>query len=63
MSVYVNVCFRNVCVFVSSRLYYADPHPACGIQLMRVGKLQHLLGRVEEALQAFRQVSFHLEQV
>lgn len=37
------------------RLYYADPHPACGIQLMRVGKLQHLLGRVEEALQAFRQ--------
>ncbi|XP_062379810.1 histone-lysine N-methyltransferase SMYD3 [Sardina pilchardus] len=37
------------------RLYYTDPHPACGIQLMRVGKLQHLLGRVEEASESFRQ--------
>ncbi|KAJ8393055.1 hypothetical protein AAFF_G00069590 [Aldrovandia affinis] len=31
------------------RLYYPDPHPARAIQLMRVGKLQHLLGRLAEA--------------
>ncbi|XP_031436117.1 histone-lysine N-methyltransferase SMYD3 [Clupea harengus] len=37
------------------RLYYPDPHPARGVQLMRVGKLQHLLGGVEEALKTFRQ--------
>ncbi|XP_063050633.1 histone-lysine N-methyltransferase SMYD3 [Engraulis encrasicolus] len=36
-------------------LYYPDPHPARGLQLMRVGKLQHLQGRVEEAMHTFTQ--------
>uniref|UniRef100_A0AAY4BFL2 [histone H3]-lysine(4) N-trimethyltransferase n=1 Tax=Denticeps clupeoides TaxID=299321 RepID=A0AAY4BFL2_9TELE len=36
-------------------LYYSDPHPARAVQLMRVGKLQRCLGRVDEALETFRQ--------
>ena len=61
LGVSVNVCFRGF--FRSFRLYYPDPHPARGVQLMRVGKLQHLLGGVEEALKTFRQVSFYEEKV
>uniref|UniRef100_A0A3P8S1F4 [histone H3]-lysine(4) N-trimethyltransferase n=1 Tax=Amphiprion percula TaxID=161767 RepID=A0A3P8S1F4_AMPPE len=37
------------------RLYYPDPHPVHGIQLMRVGKLQHYLEHIEEALDTFKQ--------
>ncbi|KAM9410589.1 histone-lysine N-methyltransferase SMYD3 [Pholidichthys leucotaenia] len=37
------------------RQYYPDPHPVHGVQLMRVGKLQHYLEKVEEALDTFRQ--------
>ncbi|XP_064188248.1 histone-lysine N-methyltransferase SMYD3 [Anguilla rostrata] len=37
------------------RLYYPDPHPARAIQLMRVGKLQHFLGRLAEAQETLRQ--------
>ncbi|XP_056135302.1 histone-lysine N-methyltransferase SMYD3 [Lampris incognitus] len=32
------------------RQYYPDPHPAHGIQLMRVGKLQHYLERIKDAV-------------
>ncbi|KAM4603043.1 histone-lysine N-methyltransferase SMYD3 [Polymixia lowei] len=32
------------------RQYYPDPHPVHGVQLMRVGKLQHYLGRIEDAV-------------
>uniref|UniRef100_A0A8C5BY38 SET domain-containing protein n=1 Tax=Gadus morhua TaxID=8049 RepID=A0A8C5BY38_GADMO len=35
--------------------YYPDPHPAHGLQLMRVGKLHHYLGNTEEALDLLRQ--------
>uniref|UniRef100_H3DK06 [histone H3]-lysine(4) N-trimethyltransferase n=1 Tax=Tetraodon nigroviridis TaxID=99883 RepID=H3DK06_TETNG len=35
--------------------YYPDPHPVHGVQLVRVGKLQHLLGNIEEALDTFTQ--------
>ncbi|XP_034432962.1 histone-lysine N-methyltransferase SMYD3 [Hippoglossus hippoglossus] len=37
------------------RQYYPDPHPVHGVQLMRVGKLQHYLGHIEEALDTFKQ--------
>uniref|UniRef100_A0A8C5AW36 SET domain-containing protein n=1 Tax=Gadus morhua TaxID=8049 RepID=A0A8C5AW36_GADMO len=37
------------------RRYYPDPHPAHGLQLMRVGKLHHYLGNTEEALDLLRQ--------
>uniref|UniRef100_H3C4Z6 [histone H3]-lysine(4) N-trimethyltransferase n=1 Tax=Tetraodon nigroviridis TaxID=99883 RepID=H3C4Z6_TETNG len=37
------------------RQYYPDPHPVHGVQLVRVGKLQHLLGNIEEALDTFTQ--------
>ncbi|CAL8404886.1 unnamed protein product [Boreogadus saida] len=37
------------------RRYYPDPHPAHGLQLMRVGKLHHYLGNTEEALVLLRQ--------
>ncbi|KAL4623869.1 histone-lysine N-methyltransferase SMYD3 [Arapaima gigas] len=30
-------------------LYYSEAHPARAVQLMRVGKLQHYLGQLEEA--------------
>ncbi|XP_059209043.1 histone-lysine N-methyltransferase SMYD3 [Centropristis striata] len=35
--------------------YYPDPHPVHGVQLVRVGKLQHYLGHIEDALDTFRQ--------
>jgi len=38
------------------RRYYPDPHPVHGVQLMRVGKLQHYLERIEDALDTFKQV-------
>lgn len=38
------------------RHYYPDPHPVHGVQLMRVGKLQHFLEHIEEALDTFKQV-------
>ncbi|KAG9268984.1 histone-lysine N-methyltransferase SMYD3-like [Astyanax mexicanus] len=37
------------------RLHYPDPHPCRGVELLRVGKLQHYLGKVEEAQSSFRQ--------
>ncbi|XP_024152173.1 histone-lysine N-methyltransferase SMYD3 [Oryzias melastigma] len=37
------------------RLYYPDPHPVHGLQLMRVGKLQHHLGCIEDALGSFKE--------
>lgn len=38
------------------RQYYPDPHPVHGVQLMRVGKLQHYLAHIEDALDTFKQV-------
>ncbi|CAL8378969.1 unnamed protein product [Arctogadus glacialis] len=35
--------------------YYPDPHPAHGLQLMRVGKLHHYLGNTAEAMDLLRQ--------
>ncbi|KAK9542590.1 hypothetical protein VZT92_000437 [Zoarces viviparus] len=35
--------------------YYPDPHPVHGVQLMRVGKLQHYLEHIEDALDTFKQ--------
>ncbi|KAI3377074.1 hypothetical protein L3Q82_000283 [Scortum barcoo] len=35
--------------------YYPDPHPVHGVQLMRVGKLQHYMERIEDALDTFKQ--------
>lgn len=49
---YILLC---VCVLLI-RLYYADPHPVHGVQLMRVGKLQHHLGCIEDALESFKEV-------
>lgn len=37
------------------RQYYPDPHPVHGVQLMRVGKLQHYLERIKDAFDTFRQ--------
>ncbi|XP_054892310.1 histone-lysine N-methyltransferase SMYD3 [Poeciliopsis prolifica] len=37
------------------RLFYPDPHPVHGVQLMRVGKLQHYLGHLEDALDTFKE--------
>ncbi|XP_041837631.1 histone-lysine N-methyltransferase SMYD3 [Melanotaenia boesemani] len=37
------------------RQYYPDPHPVHGVQLVRVGKLQHYLEHTEEALDTFKQ--------
>lgn len=37
------------------RVYFHDPHPVHGIQLMRVGKLQHYLEHITEALDSFKQ--------
>ncbi|KAM4744920.1 histone-lysine N-methyltransferase SMYD3 isoform 2-T2 [Anableps anableps] len=39
----------------SYRLYYPDPHPVHGVQLMRVGKLQHYLEHIEDALDTFKE--------
>ncbi|KAM6943616.1 histone-lysine N-methyltransferase SMYD3 [Xenentodon cancila] len=36
-------------------LNFPDPHPVHGIQLMRIGKLQHYLERTEDALDTFKQ--------
>ncbi|KAM6950245.1 histone-lysine N-methyltransferase SMYD3 [Lycodopsis pacificus] len=35
--------------------HYPDPHPVHGVQLMRVGKLQHYLEHIEDALDTFKQ--------
>ncbi|XP_070687221.1 histone-lysine N-methyltransferase SMYD3 isoform X1 [Pempheris klunzingeri] len=37
------------------RQYYPDPHPVHGVQLMRVGKLQHYLEHTVDALDTFNQ--------
>ncbi|CAJ1048916.1 histone-lysine N-methyltransferase SMYD3 [Xyrichtys novacula] len=37
------------------RQYYPDPHPVHGVQLMRVGKLQHYLEHLQDALETFKQ--------
>ncbi|KAK2854211.1 hypothetical protein Q5P01_006872, partial [Channa striata] len=37
------------------RQYYPEPHPVHGVQLMRVGKLQHYLEHIEDALETFKQ--------
>ncbi|XP_077480049.1 histone-lysine N-methyltransferase SMYD3 [Stigmatopora argus] len=37
------------------RLYFPDPHPVHGIQLMRIAKLQHHLERIKDALGTFKQ--------
>ncbi|KAM7406302.1 hypothetical protein PAMP_000688 [Pampus punctatissimus] len=37
------------------RQYYPDPHPVHGVQLMRVGKLQHHLEHIKDAFDTFRQ--------
>ncbi|CAG5853905.1 unnamed protein product [Menidia menidia] len=37
------------------RQYYPDPHPVHGLQLMRVGKLQHHLEHISHALDTFTQ--------
>ncbi|RXN27354.1 histone-lysine N-methyltransferase SMYD3-like protein [Labeo rohita] len=39
----------------SYKLYYSDPHPSRAVELLRVGKLQHYLGRLEEAQGSFTQ--------
>ncbi|XP_055029268.2 histone-lysine N-methyltransferase SMYD3 [Misgurnus anguillicaudatus] len=38
---------------VPYKIYYTDPHPSKAVELLRVGKLQHYLGRVEEAQRTF----------
>ncbi|XP_057199297.1 histone-lysine N-methyltransferase SMYD3 [Triplophysa rosa] len=35
------------------KFYYCDPHPSRAVELLRVGKLQHFLGSVEEAQRSF----------
>lgn len=42
----------------SHRFYYRDPHPSRAVELLRAGKLQHYLGRVEEAQRSFTQVCY-----
>ncbi|XP_072320858.1 histone-lysine N-methyltransferase SMYD3 [Eucyclogobius newberryi] len=37
------------------RIYFADPHPVHGVQLMRVGKLQHYLEHITDAFDTFKQ--------
>uniref|UniRef100_A0A671RYC4 SET and MYND domain containing 3 n=1 Tax=Sinocyclocheilus anshuiensis TaxID=1608454 RepID=A0A671RYC4_9TELE len=37
------------------KLYYSDPHPSRAVELLRVGKLQHYMGRLEEAQGSFTQ--------
>uniref|UniRef100_A0A9J8CTZ8 [histone H3]-lysine(4) N-trimethyltransferase n=1 Tax=Cyprinus carpio carpio TaxID=630221 RepID=A0A9J8CTZ8_CYPCA len=37
------------------KLYYSDPHPSRAVELLRVGKLQHYLSRLEEAQGSFTQ--------
>ncbi|XP_051503013.1 histone-lysine N-methyltransferase SMYD3 isoform X1 [Myxocyprinus asiaticus] len=37
------------------KFYYRDPHPSRAVELLRVGKLQHYLGRLEEAQGSFTQ--------
>uniref|UniRef100_A0A671MCR1 [histone H3]-lysine(4) N-trimethyltransferase n=1 Tax=Sinocyclocheilus anshuiensis TaxID=1608454 RepID=A0A671MCR1_9TELE len=39
----------------SYKLYYSDPHPSRAVELLRVGKLQHYQGRLEEAQGSFTQ--------
>lgn len=49
----------NDSFFFNYSLYYPDPHPIHGLQLVRVGKLQHYLTNIEEALDTFKQVPFY----
>uniref|UniRef100_UPI0037E8168A histone-lysine N-methyltransferase SMYD3 n=1 Tax=Semicossyphus pulcher TaxID=241346 RepID=UPI0037E8168A len=44
------------------RHYFPDPHPVHGVQLMRVGKLQHHLERLEDALDTFKQ-AYHIIKI
>ncbi|KAG1973171.1 histone-lysine N-methyltransferase SMYD3 [Pimephales promelas] len=37
------------------KLYFSDPHPSRAVELLRVGKLQHYLGRLKEAHGSFTQ--------
>uniref|UniRef100_A0AAR2L0B6 [histone H3]-lysine(4) N-trimethyltransferase n=1 Tax=Pygocentrus nattereri TaxID=42514 RepID=A0AAR2L0B6_PYGNA len=37
------------------QLHYPDPHPSRAVELLRVGKLQHYLGKLEDAQTNFRQ--------
>ncbi|KAG7482414.1 histone-lysine N-methyltransferase SMYD3 [Solea senegalensis] len=37
------------------RQYFPDPHPVHGVQLVRVGKLQHYLEHIDDALDTFKQ--------
>ncbi|KAK3537466.1 hypothetical protein QTP70_011710 [Hemibagrus guttatus] len=37
------------------RLHYPDPHPSHAVQLLRVAKLQHYCGDVEQAERTFTQ--------
>ncbi|KAL6477231.1 hypothetical protein MHYP_G00130660 [Metynnis hypsauchen] len=37
------------------QLHYPDPHPSRAVELLRVGKLQHYLGKLEDAQSNFRQ--------
>ncbi|XP_069786962.1 histone-lysine N-methyltransferase SMYD3 [Narcine bancroftii] len=37
------------------QLYYPGPHPVRGVQLMRVGKLQHHQGKLSQALDTLKQ--------
>ncbi|KAM8876784.1 histone-lysine N-methyltransferase SMYD3 [Synchiropus picturatus] len=37
------------------RKHFPDPHPVLGLQLLRVARLQHHLGRLQEALGTFGQ--------
>uniref|UniRef100_A0A672PFW5 [histone H3]-lysine(4) N-trimethyltransferase n=1 Tax=Sinocyclocheilus grahami TaxID=75366 RepID=A0A672PFW5_SINGR len=48
--------FCSVSVPLSPRkLYYSDPHPSRAVELLWVGKMQHYMGRLEEAQGSFTQ--------
>ncbi|KAI4887956.1 hypothetical protein NFI96_032201 [Prochilodus magdalenae] len=36
-------------------MHYPDPHPSGAVERLRVGKLQHYLGKLEDAQSNFRQ--------
>ncbi|XP_066532085.1 histone-lysine N-methyltransferase SMYD3 isoform X2 [Hoplias malabaricus] len=38
------------------QLYFPDPHPSRAVELLRVGKLQHYLGKLQDAWNTFTQV-------
>uniref|UniRef100_A0A8C2H238 [histone H3]-lysine(4) N-trimethyltransferase n=1 Tax=Cyprinus carpio TaxID=7962 RepID=A0A8C2H238_CYPCA len=39
----------------SYKLFYSDPHPSRAVELLRLGKLQHYLSRLDEAQGSFTQ--------